>query len=122
MVTFTKREDIGPRTCHNGGEGSSWAGAKARAAKEGVVERLSAWAERRAAPLMVTVAVLVGVMAYSVLFHPLLHVGQIALLAPSDLWSLAQSSYAILHGNFAHIYVNHGSLTSPPAFETALAP
>jgi hypothetical protein len=86
------------------------------------VEHLSAWAERRAAPLMVTVAALVGVMAYSVLFHPLLHVGQVALLAPSDLWSLAQSSYAILHGNFAHIYVNHGSLTSPPAFEMALAP
>jgi hypothetical protein len=84
--------------------------------------RFSAWAERRAAPLMVTVAMLVGVMAYSVLFHPLLHVGKIALLSPSDLWSLAQSSYAMLHGNYAHVYVRNGSLTSPPAFEVALAP
>ena len=84
--------------------------------------RLSAWAERRAAPSVVTVAMLVAVMAYSLLAHPLFHVGQIRLLAPSDLWSLTKSSYAILHGNFAHIYVRNGSLTSPPAFEIALAP
>jgi hypothetical protein len=84
--------------------------------------RLSAWAERRAAPVAVTVAMLVAVMGYSLLFHPLFHVGRIQLLSPSDLWSLAQSSYAILHGNFAHVYVRNGSLTSPPAFEVALAP
>src|SRR6516164_2438638 len=100
MVTFTKGEDIGLRTCHNGGEGSIRAGVRPGLRRRGIVERLSAWAERRAAPLVVTVAALVGVMTFSLLFHPLLHVGQVALLAPSDLWSLAQSSYAILHGNF----------------------
>jgi hypothetical protein len=86
------------------------------------MERLSAWADRRAAPMTATVAVLVGVMACSVLLHPLLHVGPTSLLSPSDLWSLAQSSDAMLHGNFAHVYVPRGSLTSPPAFEVALAP
>jgi hypothetical protein len=86
------------------------------------MERLSAWAERRAAPLMVTIAMLIAVMAYSLLFHPLFHVGKIKLLSPSDLWSLAKSSNAFLHGNFAHIYERNGSLTSPPAFEAVLAP
>ena len=84
--------------------------------------RLSAWAERRAAPSVVTVAMLVAVMAYSLLAHPLFHVGQIRLLSPSDLWSLTKSSFAMSHGNFAHVYVRNGSLTSPPAFEIALAP
>lgn len=64
------------------------------------MERLSAWAERRAAPVAATVAMVVAVMAYSLLFHPLFHVGQIRLLSPSDLWNLAQSSNAILHGHF----------------------
>ncbi len=86
------------------------------------MERLSAWAERRAAPVAATVAMVVAVMAYSLLFHPLFHVGQIRLLSPSDLWNLAQSSNAILHGHFTRVYMRHGALTSPPAFEVALAP
>jgi hypothetical protein len=86
------------------------------------MKQFSAWAERRAAPTIVTVAMVVAVMGYSLLFHPLFHVGNIAVLAPSDLWSLAQSSFALLHGNFAHIYVRNSALTSPPAFELVLAP
>jgi hypothetical protein len=67
-------------------------------------------------------AMLLVVMAFSLLGHTLLQAGQSGLLAPGDLWSLAQSSSAVLHGDFARVYIHDGALTSPPAFEVALAP
>jgi hypothetical protein len=61
-------------------------------------------------------------MTFSLLFTSITHGGPLHLSAPSDLWSLATSSSAILHGNFSGIYVPHGALTSPPALEFVLAP
>jgi hypothetical protein len=86
------------------------------------MERVTAWAEKRTAPVVATVAMLVLVMAWSLLGHSIRHGGPAKLLSPSDLWSLAASSSAIAHGHFSHIYVRNGALTSPPAFEIALAP
>ena len=86
------------------------------------MEGLSVWLNRRSAPVLATMAMLVAVMAFSLLGHHLVHFGRGVLLAPGDLWSLALSSTAILHGDFARVYVHDGALTSPPAFELALAP
>ncbi len=86
------------------------------------MRRVAGWLENRTPPVVATVAMLVAVMAYSLMGHAVLHGGQDGLLSPSDLWSLAGSSSAVLHGDFAHVYMRHGALTSPPAFEIALAP
>jgi hypothetical protein len=86
------------------------------------MDRASKWAERRAAPVVATVVMLVLVMTYSLLAHSLFHVGTNTLVSPSDLWSLTNSSSAILHGHFSEIYVRHGALTSPPALEFVLVP
>ena len=48
--------------------------------------------EHRAAPVLATAAMLVVVMAFSLLGHVVLHIGRVGLLAPGDLWSLAGSS------------------------------
>ena len=84
--------------------------------------KLAAWLENRTPPVVATVAMLVGVLAFSLMGHAVLHSGQDGLLSPGDLWSLASSSSAVLHGDFANIYMRHGALTSPPAFEIALMP
>ena len=86
------------------------------------MDRLSEWADRRAAPVIATVAALVAVLAYSLLEHTAAHGGKLTLVSPSDLWSLASSSSAILHGHVGDIYQHYGALTSPPALEFALAP
>lgn len=65
---------------------------------------VSAWLDHRAPPVVATVLMLVGVMAFSLEGHGLFHGGQSGLLSPSDLWSLAGSSKAILHGDFADVY------------------
>ncbi|HSZ35659.1 MAG TPA: hypothetical protein VK773_01110 [Acidimicrobiales bacterium] len=79
-------------------------------------------AERRA-PVVATLAMFVPVLAYSLMGHAGLHGGRYELVTPSDLWGLAASSWALVHGQFAHIYVvPQGTLTSPPALEVALAP
>ncbi len=84
--------------------------------------RLSTWAEERSAPVAATVAMVVVVMAFSLFGHAAVHVGRPGLVSPSDLWSLATASSAILHGHFADVYVRNGALTSPPAFEMLLVP
>jgi hypothetical protein len=86
------------------------------------VDRISAWAERRAAPVVATIAIVVLFMAYSLLGHNVVGGGRFKLYAPSDLWSLAGSSWALAHGHFTQIYSPKGALTSPPAFEVILAP
>jgi hypothetical protein len=91
-------------------------------ADDGALGRLSRWVEHRSAPVAASVFTLVVVMAFSMLAHQSLHVGRTRLDAPADLWSLAASSSAIWHGHFSQIYVHQGALTSPPAFEIALAP
>lgn len=83
---------------------------------------LTAWVERRSAPVIATMAMLLLVMAFSLLGHAVLHIGRGTLLAPGDLWSLAQSASAVLHGHFGRIYVHNGALTSPPAYEVVLTP
>jgi hypothetical protein len=65
---------------------------------------------------------LVGGLAYSIFWPAVVHGGTLKLAAPSDLWDLAGSSSALIHGHFSHIYVHNGALTSPPAFEFLLAP
>ncbi len=90
--------------------------------EEGGMRRVSLWAEQRNAPLVATIAMFAPVMAYSLLGHSGLHGGHFELVAPGDLWSLAASSSALAHGQFAHIYVPKGALTSPPALEFVLAP
>ena len=67
-------------------------------------------------------AMFVPVLAYSLLGHSGLHGGHYELVTPSDLWSLAASAWALGHGQFGHVYVPKGALTSPPAFEVLLAP
>jgi len=84
--------------------------------------RTAAWAEERSAPVVATVAALVGVMAYSLLGRHLVHTSGVGLAAPGDLLSMANSSWAIFHGQFDRIYVPHQALTSPPAFEVLLLP
>jgi hypothetical protein len=64
----------------------------------------------------------IPVMAYSLLGHSGRHSGHFELVTPDDLWSLIGSSWALAHGNFAHIYVPKGAVTSPPALEVVLAP
>src|ERR1700683_2413671 len=91
-------------------------------AQEGPMKRISAWAEHRAAPVVATTAMLVVVMAYSLLAHPRRHTARHALLAPSDYLSLVNSSSAVLHGRFGLIYGNDTALVSPPALEVVLVP
>ena len=79
-----------------------------------------AWVVERPAPIAATVAMFIPVMAYSVLGHRL-H-GHFELITPGDLWGLGGSSWALAHGQFAHIYASPGALTSPPALEFVLAP
>jgi hypothetical protein len=86
------------------------------------MRNVSAWAGRRAVPIVATVAMVVPVLAYSLLGHSGLHGGHFAIVSPTDLWSLAASSWAIGHGHFGQIYLPSGALTSPPAFEIAMAP
>jgi len=86
------------------------------------VHRLSAWAELRSAPVIGTVAMLVGGLSYSIFGSVLVHGGPLRLSAPSDLWGLAGSASALVHGQFSHIYIHNGALTSPPALEFLLAP
>lgn len=81
-----------------------------------------AWFERRRAPFAAAFAMLIPVMAYSLIGHSGLHGGHSSLVTPADLWGLTGSSWAIAHGQFAHIYVPRGTLTSPPALEILLAP
>ena len=85
--------------------------------------RIAPWVVERRAPVVATFAMFVPVLAYSLLGHSGLHGGRYELITPSDLWGLASSSWALVHGQFAHIYVvPQGTLTSPPALEIALAP
>jgi hypothetical protein len=78
------------------------------------MDRLSEWAERRAAPVVATMVTFVLVVAYSLFGHSVLRVG--------DFWSFVNASSAIVHGHFAEIYRPNGALTSPPALEFVLAP
>ena len=86
-----------------------------------VVAVARAWVVERPAPIVATVAMFIPVMAYSVLGHGL-HGRQYELVTPGDLWGLGGSSWALAHGQIAHIYASPGALTSPPAFELVLAP
>ena len=87
-----------------------------------MMQRVRMWADDRSAPIVAAITWLVIGLAFSLLWSSITHGGPLRLLAPSDLWSLASSSSAILHGNFAGIYIRDGALTSPPAFEFVLAP
>jgi hypothetical protein len=84
--------------------------------------QVSDWVERRSSPVVAAMFLLVLIMAFSLFGHSALHVGHQKLASPSDLWSLASSSIAMLHGHFAHVYVKNGALSSPPALEVVLAP
>jgi len=86
------------------------------------MDRVTEWAEHRTAPVVATMVTFVLVMAYAFLAHPVFHVGTGSLVSPGDLWSLTNSSSAILHGHFGGVYVRHGALTSPPALEFVLVP
>ena len=66
-----------------------------------------AWVVERPAPIAATVAMFIPVMAYSVLGHRL-H-GHFELITPGDLWGLGGSSWALAHGQFAHIYASPGA-------------
>jgi hypothetical protein len=84
---------------------------------------MAGWAEHRGAPVAATVVMVTIVMIFSLVEHSGVHVAGAWLKAPgSDLWGLVASSWALAHGQFAHIYVRHGALTSPPALEFVLAP
>jgi hypothetical protein len=87
-----------------------------------VAARGSAWVARRRAPFAATVAMILCVMAYSLVGHFVRHRGHAGIVTPDDLWGLAASSWSLLHGHFAQIYVSKGTLTSPPALEVLLAP
>ena len=91
--------------------------------RAGAAARISPWVVERRAPVVATFAMFVPVLAYSLLGHAGTHGGHYELVTPSDLWGLVASSWALVHGQFAHIYVvPQGTLTSPPALEVALAP
>jgi hypothetical protein len=62
------------------------------------------------------------VMAYSLLGNPVLHLGSSRLLAPDDLWTLANASTAVLHGHLTQVYVPNEALTSPPGIVFVLLP
>jgi hypothetical protein len=87
-----------------------------------MMRSVRSWADARSAPIVATILWLVVGMAFSLYWSSITHGGPLHLSAPGDLWSLASSSSAILHGNFAGIYVRHGALTSPPAFEFLMTP
>jgi hypothetical protein len=90
---------------------------------KGTGGRLAGWADQRAAPVAATVVMLLTVMLFSLVNRSGLGVGGMSFSAAGgDLWSLAASSWALAHGQLAHIYVRHGALTSPPALEFVLAP
>ena len=106
----------------SGTEEESDAEALARTMK-GMRGRLAGWADQRGAPVTATVVMVLTVMVFGLVDHSGVHVGGTWLRAPgSDLWSLVASSWAFAHGEFAHIYVRDGALTSPPALELVLAP
>jgi hypothetical protein len=81
-----------------------------------------AWIAERPAPIVATIAMLIPVMGYSVLGHGLPGWGHFELITPGDLWGMSFSSWALAHGQIAHIYASPGALTSPPALEFVLAP
>jgi hypothetical protein len=83
---------------------------------------LLSWVEERSAPVVATIVMLVGGMTFSLFWTSIVHGGPLRLSAPSDLWSSATSSSAILRGDFSGIYYRDASLTSPPALEFLLAP
>jgi hypothetical protein len=64
----------------------------------------------------------IAVMGYSLVGHGLPGWGHFEPITPGDLWGLGFSSWALAHGQIAHIYGSPGALTSPPAFELVLAP
>ncbi len=84
------------------------------------MDRVSEWTERRAVPVVATMVIFVPSWPTALLAHRVVHVGKGSLVSPSDLWSLTNSSSAILHGHFSGVYVRHGALTSPPALEFRL--
>lgn len=87
-----------------------------------VVAAARAWVVERPAPIVATIAMFIPVMGYSVLGHGLPGWGHLELITPGDLWGMSSSSWALAHGQIAHIYASPGALTSPPAFEFVLAP
>lgn len=72
--------------------------------------------------MVATITMVVLYVAYCLSGHNIVGGGRFTLYAPSDLWSLAGSSWALAHGHFTQIYLPKGALTSPPAFEVVLAP
>jgi hypothetical protein len=87
-----------------------------------MMRSVRSWADVRSAPIVAAITCLVLGMWFSLYWSSIAHGGPLHLSAPSDLWGLTTSSSAILHGNFAGVYVRNGALTSPPAFEFVLAP
>ncbi len=87
------------------------------------MDRVSEWAERRTAPVVATVVMLVLVMTYSLLAHSVFHVGTNTLRVserPLEPGRLARRPSCT--ATSAQIYVRHGALTSPPALEFVLVP
>jgi hypothetical protein len=93
------------------------------ASRPNTAARLLAFIAQRNAAVVGTLAMFIPVMAYSLLAHGGQHGGHFELVTPNDLWGLANSSWALSHAHFAHIYVvPQGTLTSPPALEFLMAP
>ena len=84
------------------------------------MQRFLSWAEARSAPVVATMAMLVGGLAYVVAWGKVRHGG--IWQTPPDLWGIARSSDALVHGNFSGVYFPHAALTSPPGLEYLLAP
>jgi hypothetical protein len=95
--------------------------AQAPAHRRPVDGRAKAWVGERKVPIVATVAMVIPVMAYSVLGGGL-HGGHVHLVTPGDLWGLVGSSWAFAHGHFGHIFGAGAPASSPPGIQTVFAP
>jgi hypothetical protein len=78
------------------------------------------WCAVRSAPLVGTIAMLAGGMAYVIGWGVLRHHG--VWSTPPDLWGISRSALAVAHGNFAGVYFPNVALTGPPGLEFVLVP
>jgi hypothetical protein len=85
-----------------------------------MMDRISAWAEHRNAPIVATVAMLVVGPLYVIAYGTLRLHG--LWITSSDMWVIARSAAAITHGQFSHVYAPGAAMASPPALEFVQAP
>jgi hypothetical protein len=90
-----------------------------RANVGGAMQRIRSWGETRSAPIVVTIAMVIGGFAYLVCWNMLSHRGWVGV---SDLWNSTSVSLAISQGHWSAVYTAMPKVITPPGLEVVLAP